>query len=215
MLVNLREKKKLILLHSAYRRGIIPLTRQLYLSLLDIFLRRKYLVFALNIEPNSSNIQLDRPQINIQFIRSWEDIPSEIKSRLISGNENIEWGNRSFFSRPRKLWALRLDNRIATLGWLASPEFERDFIWPVPDTAEILHQVTVLPEFRGRGLQILHQKMLIDERVKIGVTSFYISCHEYNTTSHRNILRTGFSQIGYSRRSRLTGRLTVHPQKYI
>jgi len=130
---------------------------------------------------------------------------------LKSNIENIEWGNATFFERGRELWVLELEGKIAVLGWLAFAENEQDYIWPVPKNTEILHQMTVLPEFRGKGLQVLYSKILMAKRFKAGTSRFFISCHEYNQASHRNILRMGMKKIGHSKINRLTGKLTFHP----
>ena len=210
---NLLKKKKIILLRSAMRRGIFDFSRQLYFSIADTLLRRKYLVFYINLDDTPIHVDENEFSLDIVKIENWNDVPEALQGRLESNVENIEWGSKRFFERGRELWALQLQNEIAVLGWLGFPELEKDYIWPVPKGAEILHQLTVLPEFRGKRLQVLHRKMLMTERSKNGVNEFYISCHEYNSTSHKNILRMGFRQIGYSQQSRFSNGLTFHPKK--
>lgn len=191
---SLAKRKKLVLLRSSLRRGAGAFCHQVLLTMEDMLLRRRHLVFRLDAAtarqapPGASS--------HCEEISSWEDLPADLRARLTAPGENLEWGHRDWFEK-RRLWALTQDNQIAALCWtLITPE--RDgFFCEVPASEEVIYQTVVLPEFRGQGLQRHLYESLVNTRIEQGKTGFFVSCHAYNHTSRRNIERLGFRLIGH------------------
>ncbi len=203
------EKKKVILLKSALRRGVGAFVRQGYLTGADVLLRT-HQVFRLDAD----DVRAADPQTVLppqcREIRQWTDIPETLRQRLLADDGSIEWGARNWLDMGRRLWLGEVDGQVAFLCWFLNAEQAKDFWCPVPPDAEVIYQTTTLPEFRGRGLQVSFVQFLIRQRREDGIKSFFISCHAYNYTSYRNILKMGFRPIGYCSENRITRRLTWH-----
>ena len=205
------QKDKVALMRGAARRGLLPLTRQAWLAGADTLIRRKHLVFR--AEPGDILSAPMPPMERLTFrpVGSWDAMPEDMRRRLTDRDGAVDWGEPGWFDKGWRLWVGEIDGCLACLGWLRGAEQSRDFFCPMPENTELLWQMVTLPEFRGRGLHVTFRLALMRARLEEGVAGFFINCREYNSTSHRNILKMGFRPIGHCVDSRLTGRRTWHP----
>lgn len=208
---HLTQRYKVVLLRGAARRGAWPFLRQAYLIALDTLLREKHLVFRASRE-DILNIRIPEDSaLSFREISSWDELQSEDRKRLFDPGQGIDIGGADWFDRGWRLWVGEMSGCLAVLGWWRTADQSRDFFCPIPEDGELLWHVTTLPSFRGKGLHLRLWSALMYERIAVGTNSFYTNCREYNTPSHRNILRMGFRRIGHCTVSRLTGRRRWHP----
>lgn len=208
---GLGRRKKLILLRNAAHRGVGPFLRQAWATVADVCLRRRNLVFQLDGDDFLKHPPPADPPLECRRVSGWEDLPAGLRQRLASGEENIEWGDRNWFNMDRWLWLATLDGEACCLAWMLGPDPGRHFFCAVPSDSEILFQIVVLPEFRGRGLQVRVHRIMMAERLQAGAQRFFIACHEYNYTSRRNIEKLGFRLIGFHNESRFKSRQSWQP----
>ncbi|WP_170516112.1 GNAT family N-acetyltransferase [Ruegeria atlantica] len=208
---GLGQRKKLILLRSAAHRGAGAFLHQAWATVADIGLRRRNLVFQLDGDDFLKNQPADDPTLEVRRVSGWHDLPETLRRRLESGEENLEWGDKSWFDKDRWLWAATFDGEVCCLAWILGPDEDEHFFCAVPSDAEILFQIVVLPEFRGRSLQVRVHRTMMAERLQAGTRRFFIACHEYNYTSRRNIEKLGFRLIGFHNESRFTSRQSWQP----
>ncbi|WP_171236705.1 GNAT family N-acetyltransferase [Ruegeria sp. HKCCA6837] len=208
---GLGQRKKVILLRNAAHRGLGAFLRQAWATVADIGLRRRNLVFQLDGDDFLKNPPPDDPPLECRRVSGWEDLPASLRQRLESGEENLEWGDRSWFDKDRRLWLATLDGKDCCLAWMLGSDAGKHFFCPVPSDAEILFQMVVLPEFRGNSLQVRVHRIMMAERLQAGTKRFFVACHEYNYTSRRNIEKLGFRLIGFHNESRFTSRENWQP----
>lgn len=209
MAASILQSNKAALLRGAARRGVGPLARQAGLTAADTLLRRKHLVFYAAARDVLS--VPDAGSMDFREIPSMDAMPEDLRSRLMDGDDPADWGEPGWFDRGWRLWVGEIDGCVACLGWLRSAAQSRDFFYPMPEDTELLWQMVTLPEFRGRGLHVTFRLALMRARLEEGVVGFFINCREYNSTSHRNILKMGFHPVGHCTDSRITGRRSWHP----
>lgn len=202
---NMMQMKKVILLRSAYRRGLGTFFRQLWMTVADILLRRKFLIFRIDARDVTKFDTSGLPVLDCREITRWDDMPDHLRVRLEDPAEGLEWGQKSWFGQNRRCWLGELDGQPACLMWWLNHTESEHFFYDVPEGAEILFQTVIFPEFRGRRLYYSLLSDLMRARMSNGIEAFYGSCHEYNTTPARNLSRLGFKYIGAVRESRLTG----------
>jgi GNAT superfamily N-acetyltransferase len=204
---------KMRLFRDAVRRGPAAAVRQAWLALADTLWRKKHLVFRATAEEIAALPVAAPPGIAFAEIPSWDALPPAVRARLTDPARPVDWGGRAWFDRGWRLWAaMDGPDRIAALGWWRNAAQSADFFVPVPEDAELLWHATVLPEYRGRRLQVALRVSLMQQRAAAGVRAFFTNCRDYNTPSYRNILAMGFTCIGHCRESRLTGRRSWHPR---
>lgn len=203
---NVMQMKKVILLRSAYRRGLTSFLRQFWATFADVFLRRKHLIFRIDARDVTNFDTSGLPVLDCREITQWDDMPEHLGTRLEDPDENLEWGHKSWFGHNRRCWLGELEGQPACLMWWLDHTQSEHFFYDVPEGSEILFQTVILPEFRGRRLYYSLLSDLMRARIADGIEAFYGSCHEYNTTPARNMTRLGFKYIGAVRESRLTGR---------
>lgn len=213
MIGRLTGSTKMRLVRGAAARGPAAAVRQAGLVLADTVLRKKHLVFRVTAEEIAARPFAPPPGITFAEIPSWDALPAAFRERVEDPAEAIDWGAREWFDRGWRLWVgMDGPDRIAALGWWRSAAQARDFFVPVPEDAELLWHATVLPEYRGRRLQVPLCVCLMQHRARAGIRAFFTNCRDYNTPSRRNIQSMGFRCIGHCRESRLTGRRSWHPR---
>lgn len=204
------EKYKVQLLRGALKRGLATFTRQAYLIFLDSAIRQKHLIFKATREDIPHDSRQTDSALSFQEILSWHELRIDDQKILFNQQQAIDIGGLDWFDRGWRLWIGEVHGRLAVLGWWRSAEQSEDFFCPLPDDAELLWHATTLPGFQGMELHIMLRVTLMEERMKSGINSFYMSCRDYNTPSHRNILKMGFRNIGYYTVSKWTGKHKRH-----
>ena len=210
-MTGLSQRKKVILLRSAARRGVWAFLRQAWETVADVCLRRKILVFRLDGDDFLKHPPPNDPSLECREVSGWDDLPAGLQQRLESKEEKLEWGDKSWFALDRQLWLATLDGEVCCLAWMLGSNPGEHFFCSVPSDAEILFQIVVLPEFRGRSLQVRVHRIMMVERLRAGARRFFIACHEYNYTSRRNIEELGFRLIGSHNEYRFTSRQSWRP----
>lgn len=214
MSVSSLKRGKVTLLMGAARRGIFTFLRQAYLIGADTFLRQKHLVFRAEVSAVLATPARQIDELTYREVISWQDwekMTEDLRPRLSDPDENINWGSKDWFDKGWRLWVGVSGERLACLAWWRSAKQSRDFFCPLPDDSELLWHATVLPEFQGVGLQVPLWQSLMQERAAAGIRNFFTNCRDYNTPSHRNILKAGFRDIGFCTVSKITRRRKWHP----
>jgi hypothetical protein len=208
LIASLSQKRKVQLLLGALGRGPATALAQGQRIALDSLVRQKHLVFRMDADTVLAQELPETPGIVFSEIPGWQALPAAFRARLEDPNAApIDWGSRDWFDRGWRLWAaMEGKDNVAALGWWRSAEQSRDFFIPLPDDAELLWHVIVLPEYQGRRLQVPRAISLMQWRAREGVRAFFTNCRDYNTPSRRNIERMGFTCIGACTVSRITGR---------
>jgi hypothetical protein len=203
-------KYKFQLLRGALQRGFITFIRQAYVIALDSMVRQKHLVFRATHEDIPRGFQQKDSTLSFREISSWKELREDDRKRLFDPQQAIDFGGVDWFDQGWRLWIGEIDGRLAVLGWWRGAKQSRDFFCSLPEDAELLGHVTTLPDSRGLGLHVMLWVTFMQERIKVGVNSFYTNCREYNIPSHRNILRMGYCCIGYCTVNKYTGHRKWH-----
>jgi len=211
MKVPLSKRKKYVLLRSAFKRGWRPFMLQAYMTFADTFLRRRHLIYRATAEDVRTRDIPVVPGLEFREVGRWEDLPESSRQRLLDDYDFLTWGDPSWFDKGWRLWIGEFGDKLATLTWWRPPEQCKDFFVELPPGAELIWQTVTMPEFRGRGLTTVQSLNLLKHRIDAGISAFYSCCEDYNTTSARNIPSRGFTMIGHTSQSKITGRRSWHP----
>jgi GNAT superfamily N-acetyltransferase len=203
--------QKALLLRTSMRYGPITALRQGMSIGLATFIRQKHMLFHLDAAGILSQPDEHTEGFAFSEVPDWHALPPTERQRLEGSERNVDWGDREWFDRGWRLRAaFKNGERIAALRWWRTAAQSRDFLCQMSDVAELLWQATVLPEYRGKRLQVALIKTSMQHRARQGVSAFFINCRNYNTSSHRNIISMGFRPIGYCLISKRTGSRRWH-----
>jgi GNAT superfamily N-acetyltransferase len=202
--MNLAKKGKLQLIRGAARRGPVVLVRQLWLALMDSFVRKRHLVFRLGATSCAAQSQAGQDVQQVREIRSREDLTSDELASLTDPEAAHDWGMLEWLDAGWQLWVLTEEGRIQAVAWVRDAAHSRDFFVPLTDTEELFWHVYVLPRYRGRNLQGRLWDTIVASKISAGIDGFYTNCRDYNLPSRLNILKTGFSPVGHCNEYRLT-----------
>jgi len=211
MVTPLKDRKKVVLLRSAWRRGLAAFLRQFHLTFCDTFLSRTHLIYQASAADVLKQEIQEIPGLSFREVHCWEEFSEPVQRRLLADQASLSWGSVSWFNRGWRLWAGEFGDQLATLCWWRSPEQSRDFFQSIPGDAELMWQSTTMPEFRGRGLFTVQRLHLLRYRIEDGVGQFFVCCESYNMTGRRNLPSQGFHLIGHTTYSKITKRRTWHP----
>ena len=206
--MKLAKRGKIQLMLGAARLGPWLLVRQVWLALLDSFVRKRHLVFRLDpsgwIPPQDTN----SGQAQLREVLSADDI---LKGKLAWLNDPVaahDWGAAGWLQQGWRVWLLEENGQTLALAWVRNAEQSSDFFVPLGETEELFWHVYVLPGYRGRNLQQRVWSAIARHRIADGVTGFFTNCRDYNLPSRANIIKMGFSPIGHCDESRITRRRT-------
>lgn len=205
-------RQKLELLRSACKRGPVTLLNQAYVTGRDTLWSQKHLVFRISSD-RLTGLPPEGSELSFRVVRSWADFSTRERERLTNNHDSLGWGEPGWFDNGWQLYVGEINGALATLCWWKTAAQSTDFFCPVAEEEEVLWETITLPEFRGRQLYSSTLLNLMTFRRRAGVTAFYISCRDYNSTSRRTFDKCGFEQIGYTRISKVTRKRAWYPHR--
>lgn len=191
------ERKKVLLLRAALRRGLLKFVNQLVISVRDSFWSQKHIIYYVASTKVGDVASGDGSAIEFGEIRSWRDFPESFRRRLLTESDTLGWGKADWFERGWWIWFGSVNGQIATFCWVYPPGSNDEFFPAMVEKSEFIWQVTTLPEFRGRKLYGKLVAELLRVRTSHGISGFYVSCRDYNLTSRLVLPTVGFKPIGY------------------
>ncbi|UWQ16081.1 hypothetical protein K3556_15990 (plasmid) [Aliiroseovarius sp. M344] len=205
MFKSFNQKHKVILLRSSWKRGLRQFVRQAVLVLLDSTVRKKHMAFKLGADALRELPSLTDGSI-LTHGTKWDAFPQRLQKQIMQLDETVEWGDLSWFDKGWRLCVGEIEGRVVCIGWMRNAENSQDFFIKLPDKTELLWHLIVIPEFRGQRLHQRFWLMLMHDRAKDGVESFFTNCRDYNLPSFYNIQKLGFKLIGHRIDNKLTGK---------
>ena len=197
-------RQKVVLLKSAWRRGVGPFLSLLLISIRDKVWSKRLLIYYVGPDEIPNPLAGDGSRITYRRIDCWEDWPSELRDRLLREQDALGWGQVEWFDRGWWVWSGEIGGKVATFCWVYPRGGNDSFFKHMAPGSEFIWQVTTLPEFRGRGLYARMMIELMRTRVADGVTGIYGTFRDWNLTSRRVLPKVGFRVIGEIVTNKLT-----------
>lgn len=204
--MQLAKKGKIQLMRGAARRGPRIFVRQAWLALADSFIRKRHLVFRLDVDGWAREPALGHAQL--REVLSASEISQAELDQLNDPSDIHDWGAIEWLELGWRLWLLGENKEILALAWVRDARQSSDFFVPLGDTEELFWHVYVMPRYRGMNLQERIWAAIASRRAADGITGFFTNCRDYNLPSRSNIVRMGFLPVGHCDESRLTRRRT-------
>lgn len=204
--MKLAKKDKMRLILGAAQRGPAVFVRQVWLALMDSFVRKRHLVFKLDRDSCEFGLKTGQDAVQVREILSSDAFELEEQAWLKDPEGSHDWGTVGWLEAGWRLWVLEKDDQIQALAWVRDAAHSRDFFVPLSEQEELFWHVYVLPQFRGGNLQGQLWSAIIANRMTHGVEGFFTNCRDYNMPSKLNIQKMGFLPVGYCDESRLTRR---------
>ncbi|WP_170359768.1 GNAT family N-acetyltransferase [Ruegeria arenilitoris] len=204
--MKLVKKGKTQLILGAAQRGPGALARQVWLALMDSFVRKRHLVFRLDAGSREGGPKAGKNAAQVREILSPGDFPQDALALLNDPEAAHDWGAMGWLEAGWRLWVLEKDGHVQALAWVRDAAHSRDFFVPLNEYEELFWHIYVLPQYRGRNLQGQLWKAIVADRMADGVQGFFTNCRDYNVPSKLNIQKVGFVPVGHCDEGRLTRR---------
>ena len=192
---------RLQLLQISARYGIRSLAYQTFLVMRDLFALkfrgpRRALIYAREAMAENMNPTWSLPHVKVLTYYDEKSIPSTITKEIKTNQGLLGWNLEDGFHLGWQLWVVCIKGQFAGGSWMVLGSDSCDFMMQTDSEEAVIRQTSVLPGFRGRGIQRLLYQHMSGNLTKKDLRRIYISCWDYNIPSRRNIERCGFQPLG-------------------
>jgi RimJ/RimL family protein N-acetyltransferase len=198
------------------RHGFAATSRRTMLYLQRRFFFPRMVLFYCDLAGRSfTNTTNESNDVSIERKTRAEEINPQDLQRIVNfWNPEIFRRHLSErFQRGASIWFVRSAGQLAGYGWTLQGGTMEPHYFALGSNDVHLFDFLVFPEYRGRNLNPVLVRRILDQLAAENRSRAYIECAEWNRPQLKSLKKTGFQLLGVARKKYFLGQTFIQWEK--
>jgi ribosomal protein S18 acetylase RimI-like enzyme len=197
--------------HYAKHHGWWGTIKRALLGLRRMLTGTRYVLFYCDLARFEAAPLDETVQGRVQRMFSGDELDPKHVSRIMNARYPAVVSRQiaERFAQGASLWLFELEDKLAAYGWSLIGNTMEPHFFPLGGNDVHLFDFFVFPEYRGRRVNPLLVRHILNSLALEGKARAFIEAAEWNTEQLRSLKRMPFQKLGHARKHSLLGRMIV------